>query len=243
MKGGDLQLSDITEGNGRNILESIDAAIAEQHRLRDRVLQERVISTADIRAIAGADASYTDRQVIGVVVVLSILSKEEHCCAESRVPNVFPYIPGLFAFREGGAILSALQKLSCCYDLLMLHGHGYAHPRHCGIASHLGVLLDRPSIGIADRLLVGTAEIPGPERGALSPVREGGEVIGMAVRTREGSRPVFVSVGHRTDLEQAVEVVLATTGVHRMPEPIRIADRRARSAMHCAAPSSLKPLD
>ena len=146
----------------------------------------------------------------------------------SREKCMFPYIPGLFAFREGPAILAALENIRCRVDALMLHGHGYAHPRRCGMACHLGVLVDKPSIGVADHLLVGHAETPGPERGALAPIVDGGEIIGMAVRTREGSRPVYVSVGHRTDLSQAVDLVLLTTGVHRMPEPIRLADRIAR---------------
>jgi deoxyribonuclease V len=155
-------------------------------------------------------------------------AQEVLCSSTGRTSAVFPYLTGLFAFREAPAILSALENLQCAFDVIFLHGHGYAHPRRFGMASHLGVLIDRPSIGVADHLLVGRADVPGPRRGDQTPVMEGEEIIGMAVRTKEGSRPVYVSVGHRSDLSQAVELVLMTTGEHRMPEPVRLAHRMAR---------------
>jgi deoxyribonuclease V len=216
------------ERTGRSVSESTEAAIATQLRIRERMILHRTVPTREIHAIAGADAAYTDEEVIASVVVLMYPDQHVLCDSVSIVRNVFPYIPGLFAFREGQGILSALQNIRCTIDAIFLHGHGYAHPRRCGLASHLGVLIDRPSIGVADHLMVGYAETPGSERGALTPIVDENEVIGMAVRTRKGSRPVYVSVGHRTDLSQAVELVLMTTGEHRMPEPIRVADRRAR---------------
>jgi deoxyribonuclease V len=192
------------------------------------MILHRTVPTHDIHAIAGADAAYTDKEVIASVVIMNYPGNQLLCTSVSSVRNTFPYIPGLFAFREGQGILSALKKITCTMDVIFLHGHGYAHPRRCGLASHLGVLIDRPSIGVADHLLVGKAEMPGPERGALAPVMDGDEIIGMAVRTRKGSRPIYVSVGHRTDLPQVVELVLMTTEEHRMPEPVRAADRIAR---------------
>ncbi len=192
------------------------------------MILHRTLATETIHAFAGADAAYTDQEVIASVVVMGYPGAEILCKSISESRDVYPYIPGLFAFREGRGILSALHNLPCPYDAILFHGHGYAHPRRCGLASHIGVLIDRPSVGVADHLLVGHAETPGTERGGRTPVLDGDEVIGMAVRTQRGSRPVYVSVGHRTDLSQAVELVLMTTEKHRMPEPIRAADRMAR---------------
>ncbi|MDD1675502.1 MAG: endonuclease V [Methanomicrobiales archaeon] len=211
-----------------SVSDQIDEALEEQRKIRDRIILNRTIQTGQIHSIAGGDAAYMDDRAIGAVTVMSIPEGDLLCSSWSFSANIFPYIPGLFAFREGNAILTAIRGLSCDFQMIIFHGHGYAHPRRSGLASHLGVLLDKPSIGIADHLIVGEAEIPGEERGALSPVRDGKEVIGMAVRTRAHSRPVYVSVGHRTDLEQAVEVVLATTGTHRLPDPVWMADRLAR---------------
>jgi deoxyribonuclease V len=216
------------ERRGRTVSERTEEAIEQQLRIRDRLILHRTVPTHDIHAIAGADAAYTDQEVIASVAIMNYPSQQLLCTSVSSVRNIFPYIPGLFAFREGQGILSALDNITCAFDAIFLHGHGYAHPRRCGLASHLGVLIDRPSIGVADHLLVGKAEMPGTARGALAPVIDGEEVIGMAVRTRKGSRPVYVSVGHRTDLSQAVELVLMTTEDHRMPEPVRAADRMAR---------------
>jgi deoxyribonuclease V len=218
------------ERAGRTVSETTESAIETQLRIRERMVLHRTIPTFEIHAIAGADAAYTDQEVIASVVVMNFPGSYILCSSVSRVRNIFPYIPGLFAFREGQGILSALQNISCSIDAIFLHGHGYAHPRRCGLASHLGVMIDRPSIGVADHLLAGHAETPGPERGALAPIKDDDEVIGMVVRTRKGSRPVYVSVGHKTDLSQAVELVLMTTGEHRMPEPIRVADRMARES-------------
>jgi deoxyribonuclease V len=216
------------ELNGRFITEQTNAAIGEQLQIRERMILQKTVPTGDIRKIAGADAAYIDKEVIAAVVVMKFPGQQILCTSVCRVRNVFPYIPGLFAFREGPAILSALKDTTCGIDAIFLHAHGYAHPRRCGMASHLGVLTDRPSIGVADHLLVGRAEMPGPKRGDTAPVIDEGEVIGMAVRTRADSRPIYVSVGHKTDILQAVELVLLTTGEHRMPDPVWVADRIAR---------------
>jgi deoxyribonuclease V len=208
--------------------ETAEAAMETQQRIRRRLLLHRTMPTREIHAIAGADAIYTDQEMIASVVVLEYPGQRRLCDSVSRVRTVFPYVPGLFAFREGPGIISAFRGIRCPIDAILFHGHGYAHPRRCGLASHLGVLLDLPSIGVADHLLTGHAETPGPERGALAPIIDGDEVIGMAVRTQKNIRPVYVSVGHLTDLSQAVELVIMTTEQHRMPEPIRAADQMAR---------------
>jgi deoxyribonuclease V len=212
----------------RYVPASVEEAIETQLRICEYRVLQRTVPTPEIHKIAGCDAVYSDQEVIASVVVMEYPGEYRLCQAVSRVGKLFPYIPGLFAFREGRAVLDALQKIPCSIDMILFHGHGYAHPRRCGLASHIGVLIDRPSIGVAEHLLVGQAEDPGSERGATVPIMDGREVIGMAVRTREGSRPIYVSVGHQTDLSQAVDVVLMTTGEHRIPEPIRAADRMGR---------------
>jgi len=157
-------------------------------------------------------------------------------CHAVRASVTFPYIPGLLAFRELPVLEPALAALESEPDVLLVDGHGIAHPRRFGIASHLGVLLDRPTIGVAKSRLYGQETEPGDEFGARTPlVAEDGEVIGMRVRTRPGSAPVYVSVGHRVSLATAVEVVLACCRGHRLPEPIRLADLASKGRLpRCA---------
>jgi deoxyribonuclease V len=199
-----------------------------QETLRHRCIVERTIDTGRIRYIAGADAAYADDMIYAAVVVLTFPGLEvvEKTCTARKVP--FPYIPGLLSFREGPALLDAFDRLATVPDLIFINGHGYAHPKRFGIASHVGLILDIPSVGIAQRLLTGTAAFPGAERGYVQPVLDRSEVIGMAVRTMEGQKPVFVSAGHRVDLEQAVEMALKTTMDHRISEPVWHADQVSR---------------
>ncbi len=214
---------------GRLISDRINFAIEEQLRIRERLVLHRILQDQEIQRIGGADAAYTDREVIAAVVVLAHPGGMKIASEVAVVRDPFPYLSGLFAFREGPAILSAFRNLSCLPDLIFFHGQGIAHPRRCGLASHLGVLLDLPSIGVADRPMLGSVGQLGPKRGDTALLIDQGEEIGRAVRTREQSRPVYVSVGHKTDLTQAVDLVLATTGENRMPEPIRQADQLARA--------------
>jgi len=203
-------------------------AVRIQEMLRHHCIVERTIDICEIRRVAGADAAYDGELVYAAIVVLRFPGLEvvEKTCVVCRVP--FPYVPGLFFFREGPAILEAFGTLTTDPDLIFVHGHGYAHPRRFGIASHIGVLLDVPSIGVAQHLLTGTAMSPGTGRGSSEPVHDRSEVIGRAVRTVEGSKPVFVSVGHKVDLDQAVAMVLKTTILHRTTEPLWQADRVSR---------------
>lgn len=202
-----------------------------QDTLRHCCIYKRAISTESIRHIAGADAAYAGDRVCAAVVVLTFpgLSIVEKACAIQKV--TFPYIPGLLSFREGPAVLDAFFRLKTAPDVLIVNGHGAAHPKRFGIASHLGLILEIPSIGIAQRLLTGSAGFPGTQRGSVQPVLDRCGVIGMAVRTKEGSKPVFVSAGHKTDLDQAVEVALRTTAGHRITEPVWHADRVSRGCM------------
>jgi len=206
----------------------LTAARRVQREVRQHVVTGRTIGTGEIRYVAGADAAYSADRVYAAVVVMTFPALEDvaQACAVREI--TFPYIPGLLAFREGPALADAFHKLPVRPDLLFLNGHGYAHPLRAGLASHIGVVLDLATIGVARRLLTGTAELPAGDRGAAVPVTDAGEVIGMAVRAREGAQPVYVSAGHRMDLSQAVELVLMTTTTHRFPEPLRCADVLSR---------------
>jgi deoxyribonuclease V len=192
----------------------------------------RVDDVGPIRTVAGVDLAYprtptgviTGRAAVVVLTFPGLEVQEEHVVTR---PVTFPYIPGLLSFREAPIALMALQLLRIQPDLLMVDGHGIAHPRRFGIASHLGVLLDLPTIGIARSILVGEAAEPGPVPGDASPLMDGDEPIGMALRTRARSRPLYVSSGHRVSLETAVALVRQCTRGYRLPEPIRLADRLA----------------
>ena len=218
------------EYSASEFIRAVDPTEAKkiQDMLRHNCIVKRTIDIEEIRHVAGADAAYTRDTIYAAVVVMTFpgLDIVEKISTEQEVP--FPYIPGLFSFREGPAILEAFSSLTTVPDLLLINGHGYAHPKRIGIASHVGIVLDIPSIGVAQRLLTGNVAMPGEERGSTEPVLDKNEVIGMAVRTVENAKPVFVSAGHKVDLAQAVDLVLKTTITHRLSEPIWHADRLSR---------------
>jgi deoxyribonuclease V len=177
------------------------------------------------RTVAAADVSFdrgSDELYAAVVV-----TRGETFEVVERVgvagPARFPYIPGLLSFREAPALIEAFRKLKTRPDVVLCDGQGIAHPRRLGIASHLGLWLDLPTVGCAKSRLCGTYDEPGPERGDRSPLVHRGEVIGAVVRTRARVAPLFVSPGHRCDLEGAVRLVLATSGKVRLPTPSRLA--------------------
>lgn len=140
----------------------------------------------------------------------------------------FPYITGYLSFREGPAVLDALDRLSIRADIVIFDGQGIAHPRGAGIAAFMGALLDTPSIGAAKTRLVGEFTMPGPERGSRSPLIHNGSVVGAVVRTRADVKPLFVSPGHRIDIDGAIRIVLACALSYRLAEPVRLADMLAR---------------
>lgn len=187
--------------------------------------------TAGVRYVAGVDCGFEDkgRTTRAVVAVFGFPDMVPTETVMARRPTQLPYIPGLLSFRELPAVLDALEKLSRQPDLLLCDGQGVAHPRRLGIAAHLGVLLDRPAIGVGKSRLVGTFTDPGIERGATSPLMDGNERIGTVLRTRTGVRPLFVSPGHRVSHPAAVKWVMDTTSRFRLPDPIRLADRTASS--------------
>jgi deoxyribonuclease V len=222
---------------------SLDEARAIQEAIARAAEDAPPVSLDGVRCIAGADASYSPdgRTVHAAVAVLGLpdLNVVERCWVSREVP--FPYVPGFFAFREGPAIISAVGALSRRPDLLLVDGHGRAHPRRAGIATHVGFLLSIPTVGVAKQILAGDPVEFGPARGSASPIWDRGEIVGMAVRTKAGSRPVFVSAGHAMDLETAVSAVLATTGTSRIPAPVREAHRVSREVRRTHITFSVSP--
>ncbi len=200
---------------------SPEEAIEIQNSLRSRLdLQSE---PERIETVAGIDVSYDKGSdwLFAAIVVLQIrdLQLLDSASATATVP--FPYIPGLLSFRECPAVLQAWKKLRVKPDCLMCDGQGIAHPRRLGIASHLGLWLDMPSIGCAKSLLVGTYREPGLNRGSTEPLHHRKEQVGVILRTKDGVQPVFVSQGHRISLKKATEVVLACCTKYRLPEPTR----------------------
>ncbi len=206
-----------------------EEARAIQVRLAARVREEpldRAVAT-----VAGLDMGVRRERGRAVAVVLAVPSLSLVESAVWEGPIHFPYVPGLLSFREVPGLLRALERLHTEPDLLFTDSQGRAHPRRLGLASHLGVLLDRPTIGVAKARLCGQPQGELPElRGAWVPLVDRGQVIGAAVRTRPGAKPVYVSVGHRITLAEAVEWTLRCTTHYRLPEPTRLADRLSRSS-------------
>jgi deoxyribonuclease V len=205
---------------------SPDGAIKIQEELRTYLFIQP-LPKGDILSVGGVDIAYFGDWLIAATVVMSFPSLEMIGQATASLPVTFPYIPGLLSFRETPAILESMGKLESLPDVLVVDGHGLAHPRHFGIASHIGVLLDLPSIGCAKSLLIGEHE-PLPETvGSSSDILHGSEIVGLALRTRKGVKPVYVSVGHKIDLPSATEIILACSKGFRLPEPIRYAHNLA----------------
>lgn len=207
-----------------------EEAISVQLSLRQRCENRSPIDAGSIHIVAGADAAYAREQVFGALVCISFPERKILDQAVGQASITFPYIPGLFAFRELPVLETTFQNLGTIPDLLIAEGHGYAHPRRFGLASHLGTVLGVPTIGVAKKPLTCEVRVPGPDRGSVSEIIDENEVIGMAVRSKPGARPVYVSRGFGTRLDLAVEIVLGLSGDHRMPEPLVLADRLARKA-------------
>jgi deoxyribonuclease V len=204
-------------------------AIDLQRRLAPLVVTSG--DPAPVQLVAGVDISVGGRvrrtPGRGAVVVLSIpsLVAVEQSTVEQQ--PTFPYVPGLLSFREIPVLLPAFLRLRAQPDLLVVDGQGYAHPRRIGLASHLGLVFDLPSIGCAKSRLIGEYGDLGEDRGSIAYLRDRGEVIGAAVRTRRGTKPIFVSSGHRVGLDEAVEWTLRLTPRYRIPEPTRLAHQAA----------------
>lgn len=203
-------------------------AVAIQERLRSRVVRRNRIGRR-VRRVAGVDVAFEEggRVTRAAVVVLAWPGLAVIDSAVARRETSFPYVPGLLSFRELPAVLDAIRGLSAEPDLWLCDGQGIAHPRRFGIASHLGVLLDVPTIGVGKSRLLGQHQEPGPKRGDWTSLVHEGERIGAVLRTRDDIRPLYVSVGHRIALPTAINWVLRCAPKYRLPETTRQADRLA----------------
>jgi len=211
-----------------------------QQSLAEKVIIENVIKSPT--RIGGMDVSnnrFDPEQMIyaaAVVLAYPSLQIEETTSVSER--QTFPYVPGLLGFREAPALIKAYHDLTVKPDLIMVDGHGISHPRGLGIASHIGVLLDIPTIGVAKSILVGRpAEPVGREVGSCAPLLWKGKTLGMVIRTKRGSNPLIISVGHKFTLESAVELVMSCLRKYRLPEPTRqahlAANRHRRDTVCC----------
>jgi deoxyribonuclease V len=204
-----------------------DLSCAEARQLQLQLAQRVLFAAMKKRPkiIAGLDCAFSKngKQIFAsaVVIDLSDFSIIETTTAVRKVD--FPYIPGLLSFREAPACIDAIEKLKSTPDCLIVDGQGIAHPRRLGIASHIGLLIDKPSIGCAKSRLTGTFDEPGNKKGSFSPLVDSDEKIGVVLRTRTDVKPVFVSVGHKCTLDDAISVVLQCTTRYRLPEPSRLA--------------------
>jgi len=205
----------------------VAAARAVQEQLSARVIRRDALD--GVRYVAGVDVGFEDQGATtrAALAVLRLPGLELCDQAISRSPTRFPYVPGYLSFRELPAVLEALDTLATRPDLLLCDGQGLAHPRRFGLACHLGVITDLPSIGVAKSRLLGSHADPGPRKGQWTALLDKDEVIGAVLRTRSNVSPVYVSIGHRVSLETAIEYVLRCTTRYRLPETTRWAHRLA----------------
>jgi deoxyribonuclease V len=204
---------------------SWNVSVAEAKRIQER-LRECFVPfhpVKNIKTIAACDVAYSEDTAYGVVVVFSYPDLEEKEKAEAKEKVPFPYVPGYLTFREGPVLLKAFAKLKTVPDVVLFDGQGIAHPRRMGEAAHLGILLNCPSIGCAKSRLYGEYREPGKEKGSYSYLLADGERVGAALRSRDNTRPIFVSPGYKIDLKSSIEIVLECTGKYRIPDPLRFA--------------------
>ncbi|MEO0098405.1 MAG: endonuclease V [candidate division WOR-3 bacterium] len=201
--------------------------IREQEKLRESLSLKNGFEKLEL--IGGTDCAFDEEDIYCAFIIFSL--------PESRVIEVktfqekinFPYIPGFLSYREKGAYLKVYEKLEYQPDVILFDGQGISHPRGLGLASHLGILLDKPTVGCAKTKLVGKYEMPDKKRGSYSPLIYRGEIVGYVLRTQESVAPVFVSPGHKISLATAKEIVLKTALKYRIPEPLRIAHTISQS--------------
>lgn len=208
--------------------QTLEEAIVIQEKLKDQVITNDQLSQT-VNYVAGVDMGFKDDGTISRAAV-AVLSFPELQVIETQLayrPTSFPYIPGFLSFREIPAILDALEKIQTTPDIILCDGQGIAHPRRLGIASHLGVIIDIPTIGVAKSLLIGKHEELPESKGSWQPLIHKNETIGAVLRSRERVKPVYVSSGHKISLHTAIDYVLRCTPKYRLPETTRIADKLA----------------
>lgn len=213
---------------------NVEEAIQIQEDLRDRVILEKTFS--GVRTIGGGDVAYSrDRNFLfGAIVVLSFPKMETLDIATAHGEISFPYIPGLLSFREGPVLIKAFRKLKMKPDVMVFDGQGIAHPRGIGLASHMGLCFDLPSIGCTKTPLLDDFIHPGPSKGSFELIRREGKEVGAVLRTKDKVKPLFISPGHRIDLRTGIQLILDTCQGYRTPEPLRRAHRLSREMMHSA---------
>lgn len=223
---------------------SIRQAMALQKKWAPKVIRNNQ-RPSNVSTVAGIDVAYGDGWAVAAVAVLHYpeLTLQER--GLGGCPATFPYLPGLLSFREGPAVITALERLTTLPDLIIFDGQGIAHPRRLGLASHMGLLLDVPTLGCAKTCLCGHFTPPDDKRGAYTFLIHRSEVIGAVLRTRRHVKPLFVSIGHRIDLSSVVQIVLNCCKGYRLPEPVRIAHQLAQSRLRqpdsTAQPSIMPP--
>lgn len=210
---------------------SIPKAIKIQEELKKRiVLKSRPFP---VEKVAGVDVGYFGNKIIAAICVYGCARRSLAHLIEVRTAIArvsFPYVPGLLTFREGSVIIKAFRKIKNKPDLILFDGQGICHPRRMGIATHLGIILDIPSIGCAKSSLCGIYKIPGTKKGSFSFIYDErtNEKIGVVLRTRAGVKPMFVSPGYKINLRQCIELVLRLCPKYRIPEPLRCAHKYAK---------------
>jgi deoxyribonuclease V len=200
---------------------SVEEAIRIQEALKDRIILKK--SFSKVRTVGGGDVAYSKSEnlLFGAIVVLSFPYMEilDMAASDGQVP--FPYIPSLLSFREGPILLKTFQRLKIKPDVIIFDGQGIAHPRGMGLASHMGLWFDLPSIGCAKTPLLDGFISPGPSKGSFEWIQKEGKKVGAVLRTKEKVKPLFVSPGHRIDLTTSIELILESCRGFRFPEPLR----------------------
>jgi deoxyribonuclease V len=202
-------------------------AIAIQNDVAQKVIYDRPMDVDSIKLVAGVDVSVKNNVSQAAVVVMRFPELEIIETVLAKQPTPFPYIPGLLSFREGPVLVEAFEKLQHVPDVFIFDGMGRIHPRRVGIAAHMGVWLQTPTVGCGKSHLIGAYDDPPNEKGGYSPLTDKGELLGVVLRTRANVKPVYISPGNLIDLDSSVELILRCTPKYRLPEPIRQAHNAA----------------
>ena len=207
---------------------TVEEAETIQEKLRSTVIREDRIGT--VKYVAGVDVGFRENYTISLaaVAILDFSTLKVVEKAISSRATTFPYIPGFLSFREVPVILDALEKLTITPDLILCDGQGIAHPKRFGLASHLGVLIDRPTIGVAKSLFIGKHQELAQKKGSWQPLVDREEIVGAVLRSRSNVKPIYISIGHRISLASAIEYTMACTTKYRLPETTRVSDRLSR---------------
>ena len=203
-------------------------AIALQKALAGQVIVDRPLDIDGVAHVAGVDVSVKDNVSRAAVVVMTFPDLRIIETVTATLPTPFPYIPGLLSFREGPVLLRAFDQLTQCPDVFLFDGMGQIHPRRMGIATHMGLWLNRPTVGCGKSHFIGEYDPPGEQKGDTSALMFKGEQLGVVLRTRTKIKPVYISAGHLIDLDSAIVLTLGCTPKYRLPEPIRAAHNAAK---------------